>query len=185
MLSTHGHSGPSHLLLGSFAANIARCSPVPVLTCRKSAAEEPVFHPRSIPIPYDFYENAAAVFPLASSFAKQYGANLAVMNVLPVRHEIVYAGNALARVQEKLEQSCGAALPDCAPEFLATTGTPHHEIVEQATARGTDLIVMATNGHKGINRLIFGSVTEKVLRGAPCSVLTVRPSSEDTTSASS
>ena len=179
VLSTHGHTGPSHVLLGSFAANIARCSPVPVLTYRENPKKTP-FHPRSILVPDDFSRNAAAAFPIAGSFAKHYGADLAVLNVLPARHELVYAGDALARVQENLERRCGTEWKDSTPECVASTGTPYNEIVEQACARETDLIVMATNGHKNINRLIFGSVAEKVLRLAPCPVLTVRPSLENT-----
>ena len=50
-------------------------------------------------------------------------------------------------------------------------------IVEAATSGGYDLIVMGTQSRKGFDRVLLGSVSEKVVRTAPCPVLTVRPSS--------
>jgi nucleotide-binding universal stress UspA family protein len=51
---------------------------------------------------------------------------------------------------------------------------PHEVIVETAKARKADLIVMATHGRGGLSHLLMGSVTEKVVRSAPCPVLTIR-----------
>jgi nucleotide-binding universal stress UspA family protein len=53
-------------------------------------------------------------------------------------------------------------------------GRPGKVIVEAAADRGTDLIVMGTHGRSGFERLIMGSVTERVLRSAPCPVVVVR-----------
>jgi nucleotide-binding universal stress UspA family protein len=57
---------------------------------------------------------------------------------------------------------------------LNTRGRPGKVIVEAATDRGADLIVMGTHGRSGFDRLIMGSVTERVLRSAPCPVVVVR-----------
>jgi nucleotide-binding universal stress UspA family protein len=54
-------------------------------------------------------------------------------------------------------------------------GAPHRTIVETAKKIGADLIVMSTHGRGGISHLVMGSVAEKVVRSAPCPVLTVRP----------
>lgn len=66
-------------------------------------------------------------------------------------------------------------------ELRATTevmvGRPLDEIVRVATARGTDLIVMGTHGRSGVAHLMLGSVAERVVRVAPCAVLTVRDTS--------
>jgi nucleotide-binding universal stress UspA family protein len=71
----------------------------------------------------------------------------------------------LARVLEKRRVPVRTVL---------ATGSPHHEIVENARKLGADLIVMSTHGRSGFAHLVMGSVAEKVVRGAPCAVLTVR-----------
>ena len=53
-------------------------------------------------------------------------------------------------------------------------GNPDEAIVDIATKEEVDLIVMVTHGYKGIERFLFGSVTEKVIRDAPCPVLAIR-----------
>jgi nucleotide-binding universal stress UspA family protein len=55
------------------------------------------------------------------------------------------------------------------------TGTPFVEIVRYAREQNMDLIVMGTHGRSGLVHALLGSVTEKVVRKAPCPVLTVRP----------
>lgn len=54
-------------------------------------------------------------------------------------------------------------------------GRPDQAIAQRAKMEGSDLIVIATHGRSGLAHLILGSVTEKVVRTAPCPVLTVRP----------
>lgn len=56
-------------------------------------------------------------------------------------------------------------------------GRPARAIVREATDRGVDLIVMGTHGRSGFEHLVLGSVAERVLRTAPCPVLTVRDTS--------
>jgi len=53
-------------------------------------------------------------------------------------------------------------------------GAPFYEIVRFARELDVDLIVMGTHGHRGLAHVLLGSVTEKVVRKAPCPVLTVR-----------
>ncbi len=68
-------------------------------------------------------------------------------------------------------------------EFLVRVGLPAAEILACARERGADLIVMGTHGTSGFEHLILGSVTERVLRRAPCPVLTVPPHNLTTTHA--
>jgi len=57
---------------------------------------------------------------------------------------------------------------------LAIVGDPLDGIVDYATREGVDLIVMGTHGRKGLAHMFLGSVAERVVRTAPCPVLTVR-----------
>jgi nucleotide-binding universal stress UspA family protein len=56
------------------------------------------------------------------------------------------------------------------------SGSPIAHITEYAQAHGIGLIVMGTHGRSGFSHVLLGSVAENVVRRAPCSVLTVRPS---------
>jgi nucleotide-binding universal stress UspA family protein len=57
-------------------------------------------------------------------------------------------------------------------------GSPYRKIIETAEAERVDFIVMATAGRTGVSRLVMGSVAERVVRTAPCPVLTIRPQGE-------
>jgi nucleotide-binding universal stress UspA family protein len=59
--------------------------------------------------------------------------------------------------------------------FRVRSGVPLDQILAEAKEIGSDLIVMGTHGHTGFDRLVLGSVAEKVLRKARCAVLTVPP----------
>lgn len=59
--------------------------------------------------------------------------------------------------------------------YLVSSGDPFEKILDAAESHRIDLIVLATHGRTGIKRLIIGNVAEKVVRHAPCPVLTVKP----------
>lgn len=54
-------------------------------------------------------------------------------------------------------------------------GTPYNEIVKEAAEGNFDMIIIGTHGRTGLEHVLFGSTAEKVVRKAPCPVLTVRP----------
>lgn len=58
--------------------------------------------------------------------------------------------------------------------FLVWEGDPGEAIVDAATAEHADLIVLGTHGRRGVNRSLFGSVSDHVVRNAPCPVVVVR-----------
>ncbi|MFC7229852.1 universal stress protein [Salinirubellus salinus] len=91
------------------------------------------------------------------------------------------------RVAAHLERECVLLVEEAAERARARgvevvtdveCGSPANEIVDYAAASAADLVVMATHGRRGLDRLLLGSTTESVLRHAETPVLTVRPSEE-------
>jgi len=73
---------------------------------------------------------------------------------------------------ERVERIAGKHGVDVETSII--DGSPSREIVRYATEKGIDLIVMGTQGRGGIDRLLLGSVAERVVRSAPMPVLTIR-----------
>ncbi len=133
----------------------------------------------TILFPTDFSENAQQVFPLACSLARDCGARIVVLYVLPpplghekleVRHDPdeYYQGpwNALRQTQ--------APDQNVRVEHRLEEGEAPKRILEVAQEIQAGLIIMGTHGRTGLGRLLLGSVAEQVLRRASCPVLTVK-----------
>jgi len=58
---------------------------------------------------------------------------------------------------------------------VVLVGSPAEKILELAQQENIDLIIMGAHGRKGLERVFFGSVADKVVTGAPCPVLTIHP----------
>jgi nucleotide-binding universal stress UspA family protein len=119
------------------------------------------------------------------AIARLAGARLTLLAVTPALGEMVPAlySHHLAQIEKQeareqrvyLEQVRASLTPDHQPVAVAqVTGAPAEEIVAYAEGHAIDLIVLASHGRSGLERWAFGSVAEKVLRGAPCTVLVVR-----------
>ena len=79
------------------------------------------------------------------------------------------------RAREELKNLAAAEIENQVDvEIMLKTGKPFVEIIETATEIDADLIIIATHGHTGVEHLLFGSTAEKVVRKAPCPVLTLR-----------
>ncbi len=122
--------------------------------------------------PTDFSERSGYAFQLACSLARDRGARLIVLHVMPV-----------PLVQEKFlyrEEMAGAlnrlGAPDAQVrlERRLEEGDAATQILRVAEETGCDLIVLGTHGRTGLGRLLMGSVAEQVLRRASCPVLTVK-----------
>jgi len=145
--------------------------------------------------PIDFSETSLRALAYAAAVATWYGARLEVLHVVPAFENgpgSVPAGGAsqtatpvsrediIAEIRRSLE-AAGAAAVDATAH--AQEGRAHEQIVGRARAQPADLLVMGTHGRSGFNRLLLGSVTEKVLRTASCPVLTVPRAAPALTSA--
>ena len=141
---------------------------------------------RRILVATDFSETAAAALDYAKALAEAFGASLQVLHVLedplpgwkppghvasvPIirQHMEQDAADQMSKVLTDTERDKFRA------ELATTWGSPFVEIIRHAKTRDIDLIVMGTHGLGPIAHMLMGSVAEKVVRKAPCPVLTVR-----------
>ena len=138
---------------------------------------------RHILSPTDFSEHAKQAVTAAFGLAQRFGAKLSLLHVIEVP---VYAIE-VALPLENLEREARRGLALLHPEAeaahvdvarLVELGVPYQRILETARTEQVDLIVMATHGRTGLGHLFVGSVAERVVRLAPCPVLTIRPPGE-------
>jgi universal stress protein A len=135
-------------------------------------------------VPIDFGSGSEVAVAYAGDLAQRVGAEVHLVHVLDrlLSPEMGWAMPARAAVEmyEHLHSVSRKTLSDAAGRLAARKvtatfevreGRAAPEIVSAATAARCDLVVMATHGRSGLPRAIIGSVTEQVLRRAPCPVL--------------
>jgi nucleotide-binding universal stress UspA family protein len=140
----------------------------------------------SILVPVDFSDGSRRALAYAIRLAGTFGASLHVVHVLDDSFALAgyletYAGDYM----EGAEEQAGAELeklltPEektrCSPALVVRVGRPAAEILAYlAEHPEVDLVVMATAGRGRVARFMMGSVTDKVVRAAPCPVLTLHP----------
>jgi nucleotide-binding universal stress UspA family protein len=131
---------------------------------------------RQILYPTDFSPYSNQAYFHAVALAESHGAGLTILYVYPGGFgtpETAGEGEDRAYWQQQLEQihPVNEHIPT---RHVLLEGDPAGEIVAFARDAGMDLIVMGTHGRTGLERLLMGSVAEKVMREAPCSVLVVK-----------
>jgi nucleotide-binding universal stress UspA family protein len=190
VIASAGSNSLGHLLLGGFAEKVVRMSLSPVLACRQRPGAPVGFSPRKMLVPYDFSENSRVILEFVRFLADAYQSQVRFQHVLeplPDLALIPWEGitvdeirdrrtEAPSRGKQELEDLIRKEFPGRAGfDAIADFGTPFVDIVRAARDFEADLILMTTHGWTGIRHMLLGSVTEKVVRKAPCSVLTVRP----------
>jgi nucleotide-binding universal stress UspA family protein len=130
--------------------------------------------------PTDFSPQSDQAFQVACSLARDHGGRLIVLHVVELPQDA--PGDAMIHPppggprEAIADQLHTLQAPDArAPiERRLASGDPTAEILRAAQESQCDLIVMGTHGRTGLERLLLGSVAEKVLRDAACSVLVVK-----------
>ncbi|MEJ2048463.1 MAG: universal stress protein [Calditrichota bacterium] len=162
---------------------IVRLSPIPVLSVHRSVQN---FRIENIIAPIDFsiYSKNAADY--AISIAENFKAQVNFIHVIEKEiHPSFYASGVESifqidtGLQDRVIQNMQGFLEeqlnsDIKPRFMVKEGHAHREIVEYAKEEKADLIVISTHGLTGLEYLLLGSTTEKVVRWASCPVLTLK-----------
>ncbi len=188
IMGTHGHRGPAHLLLGSVADEVVRRARCPVLTLRELTEPRALAAPQSILVPVDFSDHSRRSVALARDLAQRYGARLQLLHVNEPINFPEFYDLAVPSPGEELERRSLEALhelmaavggPEVPFEVHAAVGRPAIEIAAFADQQASDLVVIATHGLTGIQRLVMGSTAEKVVRVCASPVLSVKWTEKD------
>lgn len=133
----------------------------------------------------DLSSHSTFVAEYALTIAKASGAAITVVYVTPVLSQymgINVSTASLEKLDNELRSNAAAGLGDFVKESFpgsnvkvaVLNGHPAEEIINYAASSKADLIVMGTQGHRGLNRMLFGSVAEGVVRASAVPVITVR-----------
>ncbi len=141
---------------------------------------------KTILFPTDFSNGARAAMDYALSLAKDYEAKLILLYVIQdisIAEWYIPSTLSVADLVEDMQKSAWKEMDKWAAEAagraqdvekMVERGVPFVEIIRTAKEKKADLIVIGTHGRTGIDHMLFGSTAEKVVRKAPCPVLTVR-----------
>jgi nucleotide-binding universal stress UspA family protein len=132
-------------------------------------------------VPHDFSETSVEALKYGIALARNFGAELYllhvsrnVMNEFDVEFPVGLEENLEGDIREHLIHAARELNESLQPQTAVRSGAPATEIVEYAADENIDLIVMGTHGRGFVGHIVMGSVAEKVVRTAPCPVLTVR-----------
>jgi nucleotide-binding universal stress UspA family protein len=136
--------------------------------------------------PVDFSDHSQAALEVAAAMAARHRAALSVLHVFPSVPSVAYGQRIIPSRPATLTEDDRASLNEYAREFIhrdtsglpgvevaIVEGEPAAEILKYGAETGADLMVLGTHGRHGFDRLVLGSVAERVLRRASCPTLTV------------
>jgi nucleotide-binding universal stress UspA family protein len=194
VMGTHGRSGFERLVLGSVTEKVLRKAACPVLTVPRGVPDAvpapPVLFKRIV-CAVDFSDCSMHALNYAMSLAQEAEARLTVMHVIELPpdvprevHENVLAGprnlrEYVALAEEDRRARLRDAIPEsvrayCAVDTILATGKPYREILRVAEEQEAELLVIGIHGRGAIDRLLFGSTAQHLVRQASCPVLTLR-----------
>jgi nucleotide-binding universal stress UspA family protein len=130
---------------------------------------------RRILCPTDFSETSAHAVEQAAAIAGYYKASILALHVYQPIDAWVNAESVDGLLEQTAAVFEGVTKAGVKLDVAVDVGSPVHHILNRAANLPADLIVMGTHGASGFEHLVLGSITEKVLRKAPCPVLTVPP----------
>ncbi len=172
-LGTAGRADLPRGMMGGVASQVTQMSPVPVFTVGRDSAQQaaPTGY-RRILLATDFSEVARSAAALAAGIVARFGAALVALHVLEAPHGAPAPAHAdeVARSLRGWLGEMGAA----AQTVHMMTGIPEEKILEVADEEHAELVVMGSLGVHKVNRVLVGSVAERVVRGARCPVLVAK-----------
>jgi nucleotide-binding universal stress UspA family protein len=141
---------------------------------------------RKILVAVDLSSQSATVADYAVCFAKTLGAEIMAVYIAPSSSQYVgfhvpassienFTGEVIKGAEQSMKDFIAEKFQGVRTQGKVVSGYAAEEIIEQAREYGADMIVMGTHGRVGLDRILFGSVAEKVVKTSTVPVLTVRP----------
>jgi nucleotide-binding universal stress UspA family protein len=195
VMGKRGHGLMGRILTGSNTLKVLRESSVPVVAVKKSE-EGRAIEIRNILVPLDINQKVDSALDYAVDLAERINASISVLYVFKLVNYTNFEipPIVLADVMEGLMKSSLGELAKRVEKMKLRRRIRNREIdkleinteviegistsatiVDYATNKNTDLIVINTHGKKGIKKFVLGSVAEKVIQESPCTVLTLKP----------
>jgi len=172
LMCSRGKSGLKRLLLGSVAEEVLRRSLAPVLIVHPLTKAEGKPRIRRIVVPLDGSARSASILPHVATLARATGARLLFMTTVNPRAKsdlpVEIVARNLFREQKQLHRQ------GIATELSIRYGDPVEEILSFSDVQNADLVALATHGRSGVERAMYGSVTESVLRKGALPLLILR-----------
>jgi nucleotide-binding universal stress UspA family protein len=165
---------------------IAEAPRVPEKSVQTAKTAAPPLNLRRILVPLDFSDCSLHALDYALALAELFAAKLILLHVVEpavYAENYLFAAPAMNETDQKLVEGGRERLAELSrkridhradAETLVRMGHAHSEIPDTAKAVGADMIVLGTHGYTGLKHVLLGSTAERVVRHAPCPVLTVR-----------
>jgi len=190
VMGKHGHGFFESMVAGSETVRLLKSSPVPVLAV-KSKKNKNKAEFKNILVPIDLSEESDSALTYALEIAQLTGAKITVIFVLRldmyaqdipagalevvIEQSIKSLKNRASRIKKRFESKRGAS-KNIQMKIEVIHGMSEAVTISQYAAKNNvDLIIIHTHGRTGLTRFLLGSVTERVVSGAQCSVLAMRP----------
>src|SRR5262245_59272183 len=188
VMPTHGHTGLKRVFLGSTAERVVRHAPCPVFVVRQfgKRATEKKFDYKKVLVPVDFSGCSQRGLEYAIGVANELGAKIALLHAAylgyiysaeegTALYDIPGLQKAARKNAERRMRKLIRAVKFGGVKFetVFTEGSPALDICDFAKDHAVDLIITSTHGLTGFQHVLIGSVAEKVVRHAPCSVVVV------------
>ena len=142
---------------------------------------------RKILFPVDFSEVSPKIVPWVITVTKKFEAELhllfvarsfkyydnmsvPLLSIQTIEHDIIEGGE--KQIEEFAQTYCGDC-PTC--NTRVALGDPAEEILKFIRSEGIDLVIMGTHGRKGLDRILFGSVANRVIKMSPVPVMSINP----------
>lgn len=151
-----------------------------------------MFEPKNILVPTDFSKYSDAALKQAADIAATYGSTICLLHVLGMSEQVQQCAadyclsteivaqlekDAVKAAKDRLKKEAAAIVKSKKVKVLfdIKQGTPAETILREEKAKKIDLIVIASHGKTGIVKQLLGSVAEKVVKGAKCPAMVVKP----------
>ena len=188
--ATRGRSGLKRLILGSVTERLMRTLTCPLLVIHSpdkefATTDDQEVKIESILVGCDFSPDSAVAFEYGLSLAQEFQSELHLTHVIETsiyqelhKTETHVKEEIQQEIHDRLLQKLQDMVPEearnwCKPHTGLLDGRPYEEIVNYAEKQNIGMIVLGTRGHGLVKSLLIGSTTDRVVRRAPCPVLSV------------